>query len=377
MGKIINVLVVGLTGGVGGVETFICNVNRTIDHEQFRMDFLVHQQINPKYLADIIENCGTIYYVPGVKSGLIKYIKGIFRFYKEHNDYQIVHLNECGASFFLYTLPLLFDSRMKLIVHSHNGDSSRRILHKIFRFFQNLRVDKKCACSDIAAAWMFGKKTSKTKDYTIIHNGIQVEKYRYNPVASKKLKSEFGLEGKFVLGSVARFERQKNHVKMINIFWEYKKRNPNSCLVLVGEGSEMEHIKKIVSERNIVNDVLFLGVRNDISDLLSMFDVFLLPSLYEGLPFVTIEAQAASLPMVVSNVVSKEIDITPLIHRVDLDEEDEVWCHCIEKLQMKYVERNTSTYRKMLRSAGYDIDNSIKLLEQMYKDLVGRGINET
>ena len=367
--KKIKVLVVGLTSGVGGVENFICTVNRFIDKNCFQMDYLVHQGIHPKYEKDLKQNGATIYRVRGIKEGIVPFLREILAFYRKHSDYDIVHLNECGASFFIYAFPVFLHPKMKLIVHSHNGDSQRKELHYFFRFFQNLRTNACWACSDIAGIWMFGKE----KKCTIIHNGIPLSQYRYQEESRRHLRDVLNIRDCFVLGSVARFEKQKNHAQMIQIFSSYKAINPNSRLVLVGGGGERENIEHMVQERNLQNDVLFLGIRDDIPALLSLFDVFFLPSLYEGLPFVAIEAQAASLPMLVSDTVSREIDLTSLITRVDLKADDSVWVNSIEKIRNAPIDRNAPIYQEELACAGYDIEDSVSRIQQLYEELSRRG----
>lgn len=363
----IKVLVVGLTGGVGGVETFICAVNRFIDKERFQMDYLVHQDIHPKYKKDLEQHGATIYRIRGIKEGIIPFLREILTFYQAHSDYDIVHLNECGASFFIYGFPVLLHPEMKLIVHSHNGDSQRKALHYFFRFFQNLRVDACWACSDVAAKWMFGEK----KDCIIIHNGIQLRQYRYQEEGRRHLRDVLNIGDRFVLGSVARFEKQKNHARMIKIFDAYKAVNPNSCLVLVGGGGERETIERIVRERKLEKDVLFLGICENIPEILSMFDVFFLPSLYEGLPFVAIESQAAALPLLVSDAVSEEIDLTPLVTRVNLEDGDSVWVDAIEKIRCRHIERNSPIFQEELTRAGYDIEDAVDRIQQLYEILCG------
>ena len=361
----IKVLVVGLTGGVGGVETFICSVNRFINHDRFQMDYLVHQDIQPQYTRNLQANGGTIYRIPGIKKGLLPFWKGISSFYRSH-PYDIVHLNECGASFFIYVLPLLFQHRAKLIVHSHNGDSQKKGWHVFFRFFQDRRLNARWACSEVAARWMFGDK----QPATIIHNGIQLSRYRYDEESRSRLRRELGLGDKFVLGSVARFEKQKNHRGMIEMFAAYKAVHPHSCLVLVGDGGERQEIQRLVREKQLEQDVLFLGIRQDVQALLSLFDVFLLPSLYEGLPFVAIEAQAAALPMLVSDTVSEEINLTSLVTRVGLSAPVDAWCAALEQLRTHPVDRSSPAYGEALARAGYDIEDSVRKIELLYQNLV-------
>ncbi len=372
----IKVLMVGMTNGIGGVESFIINVNNHINRNQFQIDYLVHQEINDKYLTDISKTDSEIYNVTGIKNGLFKYIKSVFSFYNSCH-YDVVHLNECGARYFVYCLPLLFKKDSILIVHSHNGSSGNKIVHKVFCAIQNLRIDKKWACSDVAAEWMFGKSVIKNHDYTLIKNGIDLNAYKYNSQNRTITRNRMGIkENTIVLGSIARFEKQKNHIRLINIFEYFHKKNSNSVLVLVGKGSEEENIKTIVNEKQLTDCVFFLGIRSDIPELLSAFDVFLLPSLYEGLPFVAIEAQAASLPLITSDTVSNEICVTELVKQIKLDAHDFEWVNTIEKMYLTNEERLSEKYIEKLRDNGFDIVETVKFIEREYSNSimnVGKG----
>ncbi|AQR54318.1 hypothetical protein BTJ08_03900 [Lactobacillus delbrueckii subsp. bulgaricus] len=362
--KQVKVLMVGMTSGVGGVETFMTNINRYIDHSKFKMDFLVHQQIAEKYVNDIENTEARIFTVPGVKEGVLTFLKELFSFYRKH-DYDIVHLNECSADFFIYCLPLLFNRKTKLIVHSHNGSTSQKSIHVFLRLVQNKRANEKWSCSDEATKWMY----KNDKDVTVIRNGIDVQNYLFSTEIRKSVRNELGIENKVVVGSVARFEKQKNHKKIIDVFNEYHKGNKNSILLLVGKGSLRKKVEEYVKRLNLQDVVMFLGVRNDINQLLMAMDVFIMPSLYEGLPFVAVEAQAASLPILISDTVSKEVYITDLVHTVGLDVSDDIWAKQIDLVYKTEEERATVAYQKQLDSAGYNIRTVCKQVEELYTRL--------
>ena len=357
----IKVLIVGMTDGVGGVETFICNIKKHISDE-IKMDFLMHQEINDRYKNDILKNDSQIYKVYGIKDGILKYLRSIFKFYKEHK-YDVVHINECDAKMFLYGLPLLFDNKTKVIIHSHSTSAKNVFVHKILKFFQNRRANIKWACSDVAFDYMFGLKDTKK----IIHNGIDLNVFRYDEEIEKNKRRELNLKNEIVFCSVARFTKEKNHQKIIDIFHEYHKINTNSKLILVGTGPLQEKIKNKVKELNIDGDVLFLNSRTDVNEILSMTDVFLLPSLFEGLPFVSLEGQASSVLFFASNNVSKEIAITDLVHFIDLDESSEQWAEKISKVLENKINRKDKKYQEEIRKAGYDINNVCHIIEKEYK----------
>lgn len=355
------VLIVGMTQGVGGVETFICNIKKHISKD-IEMDFLVHQDINERYKSDVLSNDSKIYKVSGIKCGIFKYLRDIFKFYKE-NKYDVVHINECDAKMFFYGLPLLFDRKTKVIIHSHSTSAKNVFVHNILKFFQNRRANVKWACSAEAYDYMFGKKSKRT----IIHNGIDLNTFKYDKSIEKRKREEFGLKDEIIFCSVARFTKEKNHQKIVHIFDEYHKLNPNSKLILVGTGPLQEDTKKLVQELKLQKEVLFLGSRTDVNEILSMVDVFLLPSLFEGLPFVSLEGQACCVLFFASSNVSKEIAITDLVHFINLDESSKEWAKQIEKALKNKVNREDKKYHEEIKNAGYDINQVCDFIEKEYK----------
>ncbi len=364
----IRVLQVGMTSGVGGVESFMCNINENINHEKFKVDFLVHQEINSKYLNSIQKMESTVYKVAGLRDGILKYFKEIFNFYNT-NSYDIVHLNECSASFFIYCLPLLFNKKTKLIIHSHNGDSNNKIVHNILKIFQNIRVNCRLACSDVAAKWMF-----KNKKSIIIHNGIDLEKFKFKLENRNMIRSELGFnEENFVVGSIARFEQQKNHRKILEIFKNVLEINVKARLVLVGSGSLEDDVKKYAHELEIYDKISFLGIRNDVEKIMAAFDVFLMPSLYEGLPFVCVEAQANGLELLISNTISNEVILTDLVNVVNLYDTNEVWAKNLNDVYIKNKNKNRTIYNNILKEKNYDIHDVAKKIEEIYENLINEG----
>lgn len=358
------ILVVGLTDGIGGVENFICNINQYIDRNNYVIDYLVHQEIAELYKKRIQRIGNKIYIVPGIKNSPLKWFKEINSFYSKHKEYKIIHLHECSATFFIYVLPILFDKNRYLIVHSHNGKSSKPWLHYLFKFIQNKRVNYKCACSRVAADWMFGKDS----ECEIIHNGIDISLFKYNPASREIKRSELGIsKDDFVIGSIARFDRQKNHDRIVEIFKEFQKTKFNhSKLVLVGSGSEKKAILNKVHTHNLDPHVIFLENRADVNELLAAFDMMLMPSLFEGLPFIVLEAQAASLPVLMSDAITKEVVLTELAIYESLDRSNRVWCDHIERIMKSNLDRTAIHTAAQLFQAGFDLKCSVHEIEHVY-----------
>ena len=364
------VLIIGMTRGVGGVETYICNLLKYIDKEKFQIDLLIFHDFNEKYAEIINENCTNVYKVKPIKDGFLKYFITIIDFYKKHDDYSIIHLNECTAKMFIYAFPAIFYKNTKIIVHSHNGADGSSLVHHTMRKIQNIFIDQQWACSMVAANWMFGARRLKKYRVKILHNGIDLQQYKYDEVTRLKYREVLEVCNKRVIGSVARFEEQKNHMFMLDIFSRYVRKHPDSILILVGEGSLKDNIIDRIKEMGIEEFVLFLGLREDVDRILQSFDVFLLPSLYEGLPFVGVEAQAVGLPIVASDTVSEELKLTDLVSMVSLNASLDEWVVKIDEMYEKSKkERGNKDYSKVLSQQGYDIVESIKHTEKLYLEL--------
>ncbi len=232
-----------------------------------------------------------------------------------------------------------------------------------FRLNINKYADYKFACFNDAAKWGFGN----TKDYILFKNGIEYEKFLYNNNIRNKIRKDLDLsDNDILIGHVGRFNRQKNHEFLIDVFKELQKINNNSYLMLVGRGILEDLIKEKVKRYNLAEKVFFMGVRNDVYKLMQAMDVFAFPSTYEGLPIAVVEAQAASLPCLVSNNVSKEVVIDPnLIDYASLKDSPKKW---VEKM-MKLYKSNSN--RKIiditnLEKNGYNIKTNSKKLQDFY-----------
>lgn len=183
----------------------------------------------------------------------------------------------------------------------------------VFKSLIPFIADYNIACSESAARYMFPKRVIDSKDYQIINNGIEVSSYVYNPQVRQVYRSRYNCHGKFVVGHIGRFVRQKNHEFIIDIFSEIHKKESDSILCLFGTGEDENRIKEKVKELGLEDSVMFYGTTNEVQNILQMMDVFLFPSLYEGLPVVCVEAQAAGLPVVASGTITEEVRITDLV----------------------------------------------------------------
>ena len=296
----------------GGVESVIMNYYRHLDHSKVQFDFICDEDSTRIPYDEIKKLGGRVFLVPKYQN-LSKYLKALEKLFKE-NQYRIVHSNINTLSVF----PLYAAKKAGVpirISHSHSTSNpkewKRNLIKNILRPFSKRYATDYFACSEVAGRYLFGNKAFDRGEVKIIHNAIDVEKFKFDEVARKKLRKEFGIkDSTVVIGHVGRFVQQKNHTFLVDVFNEYHKKNLDSKLLLVGSGPLEDEIKKKVERLGFKDSVLFLGQRDDINKLYSVMDIFCLPSLYEGLPVVGVEAQAAGLPTIFSNRISEEVIVS-------------------------------------------------------------------
>lgn len=308
MSKKIKVLHVQLTKNFGGIESLLTNVYANIDRTKYQFDFIATAE--KPYQKKLKRMGGNIYLVPSIKQ-IISYISQFNQIL--NNNYDIVHFHKNSAANIVPVLLAKYHfTHPKIIIHSHNTSPSMNnigllILHKLNCSFLDEIADEKVACANAAANWMFRKKN----DVQIINNGINIDKFTYSYKARNLIRRELHISpDTFILGNVGRFSEQKNQSFLIDIFNAFEKKVPNSKLILVGDGHLLKKIQKKVIALGLGSKVIFTGRQSNIPDYLSAMDVFVMPSLYEGLPISAVEAQAEGLQVLLSDTISKEVILT-------------------------------------------------------------------
>ncbi|MFR1316468.1 MAG: glycosyltransferase [Clostridium perfringens] len=248
----------------------------------------------------------------------------------------------------------------------YSDNKIKTIRNKILCFNLKKNVDIFFACSKAAGKFLYGKKAFYENRVFVINNAIEIDKFKYNENIRNKVRKELNLEDKFVIGNIGRFAKQKNHKFLIDIFYEVKKKKENAFLLLIGEGDLRESIEKKLEKLNLRNSVLFLSSRKDVNEILQGMDVFVLPSLYEGLPVSVIEAQTSGLPCIISNKVTDEVNIIDCKFLSITNAK--VWCKYILKSEDHLrVDTNES-----ITKAGYDIKYEALKIQNIYEKLYAR-----
>ena len=368
MAQQIRILQVFTTLNRGGAEVNMMNYLRNMDCSKFQMDFLLHRSEQGAFEEEVKEYGCQVFHVPALHPlKLNAYRKEVQSFFQEHSDYDIVHgqTSEIGA--------IIYEEAEKqkipvIIAHAHlakmNWDVKspfRLVWRRLTRQF----ADTYFTCSHDAAVWLFGKKGAKRAWQ--MNNAIDTEIFRYNPAVRENIRRQLDLKKELCFLCVARFQKQKNHLFLLDVFSQIIKLQPDAKLFLVGDGELKTAIKKKIDDLNLQNSVLLLGLRSDVNVLLQAMDIFLFPSLFEGLGIAFVEAQAAGLRCIISEgVPSEAILVEDLVKVVSLKDSPKKWAEEIIAFS-DYERKDTSP---LILEKGYDIRENAKRLEQKYVELL-------
>lgn len=318
-----------------------------------------------EHIVRKIEKSGcSVISIPYRKANIVKYFLKLYKYIaKERID--IVHVHGSSAIMSVELVAALMAGCKVRIAHSHNTTCENKKVDKILRPIFNKVYTIGFACGHEAGRWMFADQ-----NFTIIPNGRNLKKYEYNSEKRIKYRKKMKIPNDaVVIGHVGRFNAQKNHEYLVRIFCEIYKKNKNAYLVLVGTGATLDATKKQVIDLGLVNNVIFTGVIDNVSDYLSAFDVMLLPSLYEGLPLVVIEWQIAGLPCIISDYITKECAITPLVKFESVKKQPSVWAEDVENFILQDREDIKQEIFNEIKTAGYDIEIEARKLKKIYIDL--------
>ncbi len=355
------ILIYGVTENSGGVESVIMNYYRKLNKEKFQFDILVHKT-KVAYEDEIKSLGGNIFYVPPRRDNYFLYKKELKKFFKENaKNYEAIWVNVCGLSNIDYLKYAKKYGIKTRIIHSHNsknmGSILTEILHKINRLFIRKVATDFWSCGELASRYFYNKKIINSNKHKIINNAIDVDKFRFNEKTRNEYRKELGIENEFVIGHVGRLHFQKNQEFLIDIFAEIQKCNQNSKLVLVGDGEDKEKLVQKIKEKDLQDKVLFLGIRKDIPYLLQTFDTFVFPSLFEGLPVVLFEAQAAGLKIFAADTISDKSKITSNFKFLSLKSPAKEWAELILNCCEEGYDRLISN--EEMKKSNYDIDKQI------------------
>lgn len=357
--------------GIGGVTGLMLNIHSNVDREKLTFDYLVfHDRVEPQ--EHIAYKLGAKKIVASADTIKIKSIRGIVRLFKirkvcKNNGYKIFHFNGGAPMGFLTMLAAKAGGIKYVTFHSHNGGMSNegflaKPVSALCKPFLNLVVSDYWACSELAAEFSFPKEIAEKKMYYFMPNAINLKEFAYDSKIREEIREELKLTGKFVIGHAGRFNHQKNHSFLIDIFEEIHRKNQDAVLLLFGEGELLEKVKEKVHFLNLDDYVIFYGVTNEMYKMYQAMDIFVMPSKFEGFPVTGVEAAAAALPIVFSDTITKEVQITDNICYLSLDKSAQIWADQV--ISYKGLPRIDQTEK--LAKAGFEQSTMIEHFQEYY-----------
>lgn len=348
---------------INGISSVIMGFYENIKANNISFDFIANNAIDKKYEKIIKKNNDGLYILKNRNKNPLAYINRLSEIIRK-NNYDIVHIHGNSALMSIELMSIKKSrTQAKTIVHAHNTDCTHRLLNKIlYRYFIN-NYDYAVACSRAAGEWIY-----KNNEYTVLNNGINEKRFQYNPKIRTANREKNGIADKFVVTHIGRFNSQKNHEFLIDIFKELSVRKENAVLRLVGEGDLKDKIIAKVKEKGLSDKVCFVGETDNPEIEYNMADVFVLPSLYESFGIVNVEAQCSGLPCVISDTIPEDIKITENVVYLSLNESAEIWAETI----MKYENIQRKSFSDEAVKRGYSLkanaDNLLEIYKMIYEE---------
>lgn len=366
----------GLSAHLGGIETYLYKLYKNIDREEYQFDFLVVGDEEPCFYNEFSEMGSNFYFATPASKNPFKNKKEIFNHIKSQNfDVIHCHLNSLSN---IEIVKAGIKHRIPTIVHSRNAGlglkTIYKYLHSINRFLLPKNSLELLAVSDLAGEWMFGK----TKEFTVINNGIDVNQYQFDLLQRQEVRRELGLDDQYTIVNVGALREQKNHFFLLDVFKEVLREHENATLLLVGEGKLREKIQRKILELNLEDNVFLLGNRPDVNKILSASDFFLFPSLFEGFPNAVLEAQTAGLPCLISDTITKEVCVSSDCEYLSIKKTPKEWALKIldqikltKKLELGDYNKNRVEKSKKVKERKLDVESEIIKIQNIYRSLSG------
>lgn len=343
--------------GYAGVEAVVMNFYRNIDKTQVQFDFITCSSVPERYDDEIAGMGGQIHRLPSRSRHPFSYMKALKNVITQ-NNYQIIHIHQNSASMAMDAMVAKMCGVSTIIGHSHNTRCNVLWQHYLLKPIVNHVVTNRMACSEAAGEWIFGKRD----DITVVNNAIDANKFHFDDELRKMARQAIGVEGKYVVGYVGRlYDGQKNLYRLLDIFSVVARKRQGAVLVMVGDGPDKVELEEKIRHLGLDDKVVLLGKRNDVNHLMMAMDVFLFPSLYEGLGIVAIEAQATGLRCVISDRVPAP-NLIDNVQVLSLEQSDDAWAEALLKGSSNSRENAT----QKIIDGHYDIDHEAKWLQEFY-----------
>ena len=351
---IINTANTGFTGITSVIMNYVRKTYKNVNY-----DFVLCGRVEEKFKNEL-ETLGTNVFIPPcsrVKNplGYSSWLKKLMK----KNKYDVLHVHGNSGTVY-FEINAAKQSKIPVrIAHSHSTSCKYMLAHKILKPLLNRELTEAIACSDLAGKWLF------TRDYTVLQNGIDVDRFMFSQSVRDEYRKKMGLENKFVIGHIGYMDTEKNHMFLLHVFKGLVNVRPDARLLLIGDGRLRSEIEQYIEENGLTDFVQVLGKRSDVANLYQCMDVFVLPSLFEGLPVTLVEAQAAGLPCLVSDTVTRQVNISNNIQYIGINEADtENWISAF--LEKDTFKKNRYEYGQYIKNSDFDIDNCVNKLISKY-----------
>lgn len=348
---------------MGGSQALVMNLYRHMDRERIQFDFVLDHPERDDYAAEVRALGGRIYTLPRFHGNVGEVRRAWDAFFAQHPEYKVLHSHV--RSYASLYLPVAKKHGVKTIIHSHstsNGSGLSSLVKLALQYPLRHQADVLMSCTREAGAWLFGEKACRSQRFFLLPNAIDVEQFRYNEASRRAYRQQLGLENRLVVGHVGRFHEAKNHLFLLESFARLLELRPGAVLLLVGDGELRGEIEKKIAQLGIQASVILTGNRSDVAELMQAMDLLAFPSLWEGLPVTVVEAQAAGLPCLISERITLDVDLSPLVRRLPIASA-EAWARAMaEPSGRQDVSKN-------ITAAGFDIGESVQRLSGLYNKL--------
>lgn len=356
MKRILIVPTLGL--GLEGITTVIYNYIHAMDRQDLQLHFLTYGNLQP-VLRDRFSALGTINFVSDRKQSTVAYVKDYIRLLREQR-FDVVHIHGNSGTMAIETVLAKLCGVPRVLIHTHSTKTDHPMVNAILKYPMMLFADERIACARGSGAWLYG-----SWKHTVLNNAIDLGRFSYDPACRAECREEFGIRNEFLVGHIGHFSTPKNHFFLIDVFAAFHKRKPDAKLLLAGDGPDFDAVVEKVRQLQLQDSVIFTGRRSDVERLYQAFDVFLMPSRWEGLPLVLLEAQTAGLPVVASDRITKDVQCAPDFWYLSIEEDPKVWAEKLREVSEKKVDRTADT-AQLLREHGFDIRTEAGRLLELY-----------
>lgn len=352
---------------MGGSQAMIMSLLRNINRSEIMFDFIIDHPEYKDYKEEVLALGAKIYEMPTFRgTNLFQIKKSWNAFFDGHPEYKILHSHV--RSYASLYIPIAKRHGVKTIIHSHstsNGDGVKALVKNALQYPLRFQADYLMACSNEAGEWLYGKRACQKPNYLFFPNAIDTERFRYDQKKATCYRKKWGLDGKFVVGHVGRFHIAKNHLFLLDAFANVCEKRSDAMLLLVGDGELRGEIENRIRELKIENRVILTGNRNDVSELMQMMDIFVFPSTWEGLPVSVIEAQANGLPCLISDRITKEVDVSELVKRLRIND-FQAWTDAI-----LHTDTERLDVTEKIKRAGFEVKDAAETLTRFYYSIGG------